>query len=65
MADTDRPRVQVLRGEPDDAEIAAVVLALSTPQQSEVDTAVPAATGRWQVFGYRPPTAWSAPQPTW
>ncbi len=63
----DEQNFRVLRGNPDDPELAAALIALSTAGGIGPEPAQPRPTtpARWQVFGYQPPNAWSPSPASW
>ncbi|MBK0869454.1 MULTISPECIES: acyl-CoA carboxylase epsilon subunit [unclassified Saccharopolyspora] len=63
----DEQNFRVLRGNPDDPELAAALIALGAAAGSAPEPAKPRPTtpARWQVFGYQPPNAWSPSPASW
>ncbi len=64
MSERAEPPVRIVRGAPDGAELAAVLLALLTATErvdgAEEETAAPAPAAWGPAPGWRPPGAWTA-----
>ncbi len=63
MTERAEPPVRIVRGAPDGAELAAVLLALLTAnghtEGAEEETATPARAAWGPAHGWRPPGAWT------